>query len=94
MFTTEQEARAYLAETFGTDDERDIRPHIRFEYDLDYAGGNYSKVGDFAYVPAELCLRLGDEEAFEQHTGIDRIHIASYCPDELYDEDGNEWEEG
>jgi hypothetical protein len=56
---------------------------IRVEYDLNYAGGDYSQVGDFAYVPADC----GDvEEEFEKVTGYDRIHMIHYSPDELYDE--------
>ena len=31
---------------------------VRVEYDMDYWGGDYSKVGQFAYVPFEVIDRL------------------------------------
>jgi hypothetical protein len=68
-------------------------PHVRIEYDLAYEGGDYSVVGQFAYVPASLVEELVDlEAAFEAMTGYDRNHIIHYSPDELYDAEGNLWE--
>lgn len=62
---------------------------IQVEYDLEFAGGNYSNVGDFAYVPVELIDKCKNvEEAFQKHTGIDPIHIIHYCEDDWYTTDG------
>lgn len=60
--------------------------HIQVEYDLQFWGGDYSGVGQFAYVPATLVDELGVEEAFQAHTGIDPVHIVHYSLDELYTE--------
>ncbi len=67
------------------------QPYIRFEYDLDFWGGDYSDVGDFAYVPAKRCEKIGYERAFTEQTGIDAQHLIHYSPDELYDADGEFW---
>jgi len=64
--------------------------HIQFEYDINYHGGDYDKVGQFALVPVKLCEELGDEAAFHKHTGVDPKHIIHFSPDELYDENGDE----
>ena len=61
---------------------------IRFEYDLAYTGGNYSGVGQIVLVPADLCRKVGEREAFRQHTNIDPIHIVHYS-NELYNENGD-----
>jgi hypothetical protein len=61
---------------------------IEVEYDLEYSGGNYSDVGDFAMIPVELVDKLGVEAAFEKHTGHDRVHIIHYCPDDRYNASG------
>ena len=60
----------------------------RFEYDMEYSGGDYNKVGNFAYVP---CKEIGNdpEKTFEEYTGISRIHIIHYTLDEVYVGDGN-----
>jgi hypothetical protein len=69
-------------------------PCIRVEYDLDFAGGNYSGVGQFAYVPLNDIGHAPDavEAAFEKLTGHGRVHIVHYCPDKTFDEDGNPWQ--
>jgi len=67
--------------------------HYQFEYSLDYSGGDYDGVGDFAYVPVELADKIGEEEAFEKVTGINPIHIIFYTTDEVYDADGDLMEE-
>ena len=63
--------------------------YLRVEYDLAYAGGDYSKTGDFAYIPYNLFSRMGMVEAFRQTTGHDPVHIIHYSPDEVYDKQGN-----
>jgi len=72
-------------------------PHTRVEYDLDFTGGDYSDVGNFAFVPLSVVDRhAGDvEAAFKAHTGIDPIHIVNHNLDEVYDENGRileDWE--
>jgi len=67
--------------------------YIQVEYDLNYAGGNYSSVGQFAYIPKELADETGVEEAFRQTTGHDPVHIIHYSEDELYTADGIRLEE-
>jgi hypothetical protein len=57
---------------------------IRVEYDPNYTGGDYDKVGNFTYVPADS---KDVEVAFEEITGYKRMHIIRYSPDELYGED-------
>jgi len=51
---------------------------IRVEYDLSYNGGNYSDVGDMAYIPIALVNEHGIEQAFKLHTGHDSIQIIHY----------------
>ena len=79
---------------------------VRVEYDLEYFGGDYSDVGDYAYVPHYLLDRVktlfvekrvlhNDEDvlgaAFLLTTGESACHIVSYNMDEPVDQDGNEW---
>ena len=74
---------------------------IRVEYDRTFLGGDYSKVGDFAYIPLDAIgavpgMLRGDERlkaAFQIITGYDPIHIVHFTYDEVYDQDGNEWED-
>lgn len=68
-------------------------PHSRFEYDLNFTGGNYTGVGTFAYVPISLIKELTPEDAFSKHTGIDAAHIIHYTTDESFDAEGNEFDE-
>lgn len=58
---------------------------IRVEFDPDYSGGNYSKVGQFAYIPTDA---KDVEKTFEKQTGYSRSCIIHYSPDELYTEKG------
>jgi hypothetical protein len=68
------------------------QPHIRVEYDLEFAGGNYDKVGRFYYVPVAAANAAGSvEEAFKRLSGYDPMHIIHYSPDEWYDQDGEPW---
>lgn len=64
-------------------------PFIQVEYDPDFAGGNYDKVGQLAYIPV---TEKDIEIAFEKQTGYPRTCIVHYCPDELYTEDGEFYE--
>ena len=72
---------------------------VRVEYDLNYWGGDYSKVGQFAYIPHEVIDRLPGKDhdkklktAFTVLVGDPR-HIVHYTWDEPTDQDGNEWRE-
>lgn len=69
-------------------------PHYRVEYDLDYWGGDYHKVGQFAFIPEGMEFALNSvEEAFEKLTGIDRQHIIQYSIFERFRPDGMEFQE-
>ena len=72
---------------------------IRIEYDLNYRGGDYDKVGKFAYIPLDNIDRQSGKDfdkklktAFAVLVG-DPIHIVHFTFDEVYDQDGNEWRE-
>jgi hypothetical protein len=65
-----------------------VSPCIRVEYDLAFFGGDYSKVGSFAYLPVANIGR-SVELAFEKQTGHKRVHIIHYSEDERYDSEGN-----
>lgn len=64
-------------------------PHASFEYDLEYYGGDYSGVGEFAYVPLRLVDELGPRRAFRQHTGHSPRHIIHYDLDEELNAEGD-----
>ena len=92
-----QDFQEYLNDRAGeeaaTDDYSD-QPHLQVEYDLTYVGGDYSKTGDFAYIPVALVERCGSvEQAFRNYTGHDSVHIVHYSEDELFDQEGAEWQE-
>jgi hypothetical protein len=86
----------YLPNSFSLDaifdeDENpiDIEPHLAFEYDPDYWGGNYDKTGQFAYVPICFINEKGSpEDAFEEFTGIDKRHIVHYSLTEVCNKNG------
>ncbi len=67
---------------------------IQVEFDLEFFGGNYNKVGQFAYIPLDEIGTAPDAVAtvFEKQTGHSRQHIVHYCPDETYDQEGKPWE--
>jgi len=69
------------------------QPCIRFEYDRNFFGGDYSDVGNFASVPVSLCAAKGYKEAFESQTGVGRCHIIHYSQDELFTLEGEPFEE-
>jgi len=71
-----------------------MEPHIQVEYDKDFWGGDYSKVGTFSYVKVSEIERLGSvEAAFRSKTGSDPVHIIHYSEDDLYDANGNRLED-
>ena len=74
-----------------------MRKCVQVEYDLNYWGGDYSKVGDYAYLPHEVIDRLPGKDndkrlklAFAVLVDDPR-HIIHYTFDEVFDQDGNEW---
>jgi hypothetical protein len=73
---------------------REVRiSHVRFEYDVNYSGGNYSDTGKFALVSADLVRLNGPKTAFQQTTGHLPCHIIHYTLEELYDQHGERMEE-
>jgi hypothetical protein len=64
------------------------------EFDRQYTGGDYSGCGDTVLLPSE-CAKSEKKlhKAFEKKTGLSAIHIVSYCPDELFDEHGEQLED-
>ena len=84
--------RVELKRAYDAGEIRD-ESHIMVEYDLSFYGGDYSKVGRFAYVPSYWVFMLEVEAAFNIATGIDPVHIVSYNLDEIYfyNEERKEW---
>ena len=86
----------YLNDRVGAEaaaDDYSDQPHLQVEYDLAYCGGDYGNSGDFAYIPVALVDRCGSvEQAFLKYTGHDPVHIVHYSEDELFDQDGDEWQ--
>ena len=69
--------------------------HFQVEYDSNYYGGDYDKVGKFVYIPTDLIDVYGSpEKAFEKVTGIDSVHIVHFSLDEIYDSEGDKLDEG
>ena len=71
-------------------------PHIQVEWDPQYRGGNYSRVGRVCYIPLTDLDSLDVETveaAFEKLEGVSRRHIIHYSTDELYTADGDCYEE-
>lgn len=74
--------------------------YFQVEYDLNYWGGDYNKVGEFFLVPQSVvdAIQAGnvgnyyDDEslpaAFTQVTGWDHHHVINYNLDELKDHNG------
>lgn len=63
---------------------------IRVEYDPEYEGGNYSGVGQFAYIPVKMLEATQGETfeskveiAFEKITGYFKKNIIHYS-DEIF----------
>jgi len=77
----------------------DEEPHIKVEYDTSYTGGNYSDVGDFAYIPVSLidafideshdeCFETALHAAFRKLTHLDSMHIVNFNSEERFTESG------
>lgn len=102
-FTAEQFNNQCGADLFEYDDEADelvlradlqLHPHYRIEFDVDYWGGNYGDVGDFAYIPVGIEFAMNSvEEAFEKLTGHSRRHIIHYSTDERFLPNGEDFPE-
>jgi hypothetical protein len=69
-----------------------LAPHIRVEYDTHYTGGDYTDVGDYAYIPSALVEQMGVERAFYKTTDINSIHIVHWSADELFTAAGDSFE--
>ena len=73
------------------------KPHIQIEYDVNYYGGDYLKVGQFVYIPLEEIENSPLEEkeavnaAFKRCTGKNPVHIIHWTLDSLYTADGQQW---
>lgn len=67
---------------------QDSEPHVRFEYDPEFTGGEYEGTGRFALVPYARVQEAGAEAAFTEATGLDAMHIVHFTVDELYDAEG------
>ena len=90
-----------LRELNGDDDpepeyEEDLGKCFPVEWDRGYTGGNYNGAGDIAYVPFKLLDGKGEESeqvarAFAAHEGVSSCHIVHYTFDEVYDSEGEEW---
>lgn len=63
-----------------------------FEFDPTYYGGDYSSVGQRAYIPA-LLLQAGEEEvdAFVWYTRQAAHALIYFNTDESFDQYGNDW---
>ena len=72
---------------------------VRVEYDLNFWCGDYSGVGQFAYIPLDAISRLrGKNDDKRLRTAFTVLvgnpeHIIHYTFDEPVDQDGNEWKE-
>ena len=72
---------------------------VQVEYDLHYSGGDYSSVGNYAYIPHEVIDRLPGKDMDRKLRTVftvlvgDSHHIIHYTFDEVYDQEGNEWRE-
>ncbi len=63
-------------------------PYVRFEYDPEFAGGDYEGTGKFALVPYARVQEAGPEAAFSEATRLDAACVIHYTLDELYDAAG------
>lgn len=68
-------------------------PHFPVEWDRDYTGGDYSSVGEIGYVPLSLLDKMPVEKAIEEALGIHPMHVIHFTVDELYNSEGEEWEQ-
>jgi hypothetical protein len=56
---------------------------IEVEYDEGSSDGNNAEGGSRAYIPAKLVEEVGMEQAFNQTTGIDPVHIIRWSEGEI-----------
>lgn len=61
---------------------------FKVEYDVNFFGGDYSGVGEFAYIPLDDELELSHSELFCLMTGVDPVHVIHIPLDETYTIDG------
>lgn len=67
---------------------------IRVEWDADFAGGDYTGVGNLILVPSAAASGDGGvEAAFTAAIGFSPDCIVFYTVDELFDQDGSPIEE-
>jgi hypothetical protein len=70
------------------------QPHLKVEFDLNYSGGDYSKVGKFVHIPWGFVEQYPTEaQAFTAWTGYDDVHIITHYQDEEYTHDGRPYSE-
>jgi len=69
------------------EEKKNQKKFIQVEYDENYFGGEYDKVGKFLLVPEEHRDRICNY--FTEKTGLDSIHIVHWSPDELVNENGD-----
>lgn len=73
-----------------TQDAKGTELSIQVEYDVNFWGGNYSGVGNFALIKLTEINGIGGvKAAFRESTGIDPVHIIHYSFDDLYDDEGD-----
>jgi hypothetical protein len=56
--------------------------YCKFEYDINFYGGDYNDVGEFVLINWNLIDEFGHELAFEKATGLSRVHIIHYIINE------------
>jgi hypothetical protein len=68
-----------------------VEPCIRVEYDPEYSGGDYSGVGEFAYIPVKMLDVIQNENfkrkveiVFEKTTGYFKDNIIHYSNEEFF----------
>jgi hypothetical protein len=66
-------------------------PHVQVEFDTGFFGGDYTGVGDHAYIPEALVDLLDGDvgAAFAKLTRIDAVHIVRYVGDQRFDAYGD-----
>lgn len=57
---------------------------IKVEYDPEYTGGDYHKIGEMSLLPLDECEKKGVEVTFSRWMDLDPIHIVHYSLDEHY----------
>jgi len=76
-----------------TEVDGDEQPHVRVEYDPEFAGGDYNGVGSYVLIPlSDIDARGGGDdavqEAFSAQTNLPADCIIHFTQDELYDKSG------